>query len=577
INIHTSQAVSSYDKGLNSRLCIYLTDTLSSWLQLAESLNAQGIPIRITQSLDDALEHQIVIIYPEITSNDLDLESFRKLKDFPVNGGVLIGFKPQAPSLQGIFGYKTYSKDLYREKITFNDQIENSLQLAPNEGNPGIVQISSKVYPIETIGYSNLDYQPLAEYEDGSAAIVQKIYNAGATYAMGFDPAELAIVRKIIQGKPKNYLVNIYNQPVDIFFWLVKKIFQNHSKYAVYLGTVPNFKTLPIIITHTIDSRSDLKASAIYDNLETNNNIKTSYFIQTKYVKDYEGSAFFIPENIPYLRSLSDNGMEIASTGVSNSPFFGYLYSGTGLESYPDYRPMITSETSGFNETLMGELQVSKFLLEHYLRQQRIQSFSSPRTKINDYLYSGMESAGYQFSTCTPAAQVQTYLPYLNQDQVKGNSIGKILEIPVTLNSKDLIQNEDVLSTTVFKLINIEQFGGVAVIAIEPSPEKNNLEYELMLINHYIDDAWFGTIAEYGEWWNARHLIELDVEPSEDFIFINLFSPVQINNLPLCLPLDWQYIGVQPQNTEMTGNAQGILIKSFKGRLRLGFKAYSNK
>ncbi|MBT3749960.1 MAG: hypothetical protein HOG34_13345, partial [Bacteroidetes bacterium] len=519
------KSVSYYDKGLSSRLCVYLTDTISSWLQLAESLKAQGIPYRITKSLDEALEHQVVLIYPELSSRNLDLTSFKKLKKFPTDGGVLICFKPDAPSMQSIFGYKSLVKSRSREQVVFSDQLETSLQLSAHEGNPGIVQIVSKTNPLETVGYSETDYLPLAEYDDGSAAIIQKIYNSGAAYGIGFDPAELSASRQIDQGNPSNFLSNIYNQPVDIIFWLIKKVFQNHSDHPVILGMVPEFKLLPIIITHHVTSRIGLRSAILYQNLEANNGIVATYFIQSKYIKDTQGTAFFNPNNIQYLRKLSNNGMEIASTGVSNTPFFGYMNPGTGLESYPAYRPVITSETSGFNETLMGELQVSKFLLEYYLSNSIIQSFSSPTEKIHKDLYTGMEVAGYEFSTCAHAAQVQTYLPYYNQETIKGNRIGEILEIPVTLSAQEVSHLEDPLSSTVFRLSNIEQFGGVATISIKPNLDKVNIEYEKQLINHYIDDAWFTTVKGYGEWWKARSMIELDVETTEDFTYVNLYAP----------------------------------------------------
>jgi len=188
-----------------------------------------------------------------------------------------------------------------------------------------------------------------------------------------------------------------------------------------------------------------------------------------------------------------------------------------------------------------------------------------------------MEVAGYEFSTCAHAAQVQTYLPYYNQETIKGNRIGEILEIPVTLSAQEVSHLEDPLSSTVFRLSNIEQFGGVATISIKPNLDKVNIEYEKQLINHYIDDAWFTTVKGYGEWWKARSMIELDVETTEDFTYVNLYAPKLINDLPLLLPLEWQYIGSQPQGIEMKGHAQGILITELEGRLKLAFKTQSNK
>jgi len=557
----------SYDKGTDSRICIFLTDTLSSWLQLTESLKDQGIPVRITQSLDEALGHDIVIIYPALASKSLDIDIFKRLKQFPIDGGILIGFKASAPSMKTVFGFDSIVTDLYRENVTFSDEIQNSFFAGSTRGNPGMVSIASRDKDLETIGYLQTDYLPLAEYEDGAAAIIYKMYNNGASIAFGFDPATLAELRKTSISVPENYLENNYNQSLDIFFWIIRNIYKKHSEYPVLMGTVPAFKQIPIVISHPINSYVDLKSAVLYSSLESNKGIQTSYCLTTKYINDTQGQAFFDGGNIDAIKMLKQYGHEVSSRGVSGTPFFGYLKTGDGLEQYPDYRPMVTSPTSAFNETLIGELYVSKFLLDNFIGP--VQTFSRHVVKLNSKLFSVIDGAGYNYSSTTTSSQVQTYYPFHAPDQYLSNQRFHSLELPVSLTTSLYDDYANPISTTIFKLSNIEQFGGVAHISIDVGLSEDRLHLEEQIINHYADRAWFGTLESFGQFWRARAQIEIDVESNEDFVYVNIFSPQRIVDLPIEIPLEWQYVGVQPENVRLEGHAKGIIIKDLEGRLRI--------
>src|SRR5690606_12089719 len=112
-----------------------------------------------------------------------------------------------------------------------------------------------------------------------------------------------------------------------------------------------------------------------YAELEKNNGIKGTYFIQTKYIRDWNDDIFFNADNLKYLEKLEELGMEIGSHSVSHSMVFSDFPLGSGSEKYPRYQPFVKEQKLTYNGSIMGELRTSKFLLEHHLKNDKIVSF----------------------------------------------------------------------------------------------------------------------------------------------------------------------------------------------------------
>src|SRR6186997_2397381 len=53
-----------YSGGSSSRMAIYVTDSASSWLGIAHGLKAIGVPFMVTGDINEALRHQVVMVYP---------------------------------------------------------------------------------------------------------------------------------------------------------------------------------------------------------------------------------------------------------------------------------------------------------------------------------------------------------------------------------------------------------------------------------------------------------------------------------------------------------------------------------
>ena len=63
-----------------------------------------------------------------------------------------------------------------------------------------------------------------------------------------------------------------------------------------------------------------------------------TYFIQVKYIRDYNDDIFFNDEGCVTWRALPSSGMEVGSHTIAHSKVFDQFPLGTGRESYPPTR-----------------------------------------------------------------------------------------------------------------------------------------------------------------------------------------------------------------------------------------------
>ena len=560
-----------FSRGNSNRLCIYLVDSVSNWLGLVNGLNAIGVPFRITMDLDDALTHRVIMIYPGISSENLDVTSFNKLRDVPVKGGALIAYNITSPALRKVFGFDGTTVSNTRKKIQLNTSQSQLLLLGGKPFNKTIWINSSKadITPMQSVSYKNPEYRPLASYEDGSAAITQNIYSKGLTLAIGVD---LGLLFNTFQGNRllsiPQFVSNESEPSIDFFFQLIKNVYTNYADFPVLLGTVPNNKSVSILLTHILDSEEEIRTSLLFGDLERSFGSRGTYHVQTKYLKDGKSNAFFHSGNIPYLKALKVMGMEIGSNSVSNTPFFSYIPLGTGTESYPNYRPYCSSEYSSFNETLLGELRVSKYLLDMLLANFTF-SFIPGALENPPNLYKGLQATAYKFTSTMVSNEAISRLPYQTVASSGSTVLLDVFEIPITVfdSFSEDIYNQ--IGLTIHKIDQISRYGGVANIQISCNPERRGLDFEREILDQYHDRAWVGSMSEYGFYLRGRMLTSMDVVKEETHLKIRLIAPYKIDNLPVVLPSNSEYVTHTPRNISIRNDGNVLVIKELKGSMEI--------
>lgn len=562
-----------YDNGSSSRLVVFLSDTVSPWLGIVSGLKAHGIPFRVTTEIDEALKHKVVIIYPAVDSRSINFHTMKKLQAHPRTGGVLIGFNVQAPSMYPVFGFGKSSYSNQRSNIIIRnfsipetDFIEDINEATLKIGNFPTISES-----FTSFGYEKTYYPPIAVYEDGTAAIIRNLFSNGVCYAFGFDLGRLAVTAHAnLDPQIQRTYVNYFEPTLDVLFCMIKRIYLENADYAILSGMVPENKKVPILITHDIDYTKSIDNMLIYAELERRNNIPATYFVQTRYVKDGADQAYLNEKYIPYFITLKNMGMEIGSHSVSHTPFLSYIPLGTGLEKYPDYRPYYSTFTSTFNETLFGELRVSHFLINELFGVNPT-SFRSGYLLYPEKIHVSMQETGYKYSSNITANEVLTHMPFNPMSDYLYDEELEIFEIPITIEDDLPPEMDQRVDEAISLTEKISRYGGVVNILIHPNILGHKYRFEELYIDHYKNDAWFGTVSQFGDWWKARTAIQIDVINTDPLIKVDIEIPFPITNFPLIVPENLKLVATVPTINGIKRTNEGYLFSKLTGKVQLIF------
>ncbi|MFC1754771.1 polysaccharide deacetylase family protein [Thermoproteota archaeon] len=566
--------IKKYSTGSKSRLAVLVTDTSSSWLSLAHSLKSFGIPFVITKDYKRALKHKVVLVYPYISENALPKNALNALAKHPLKGGVLLGMNVVYPAIQKVFGFKgaRFSKDHF--ELTFNTS--QDLASTFTEPEEKVIKIGKKDVAgsgIRSFSYLKPSNTPLAVFNDGTAAITKKSFpNNGLAVAFGIDFGYLSFLG---HGERSELILNSYinkfDPRSDVFYSLIKQIYEDYEGCAITLHTVPFNKSLSVILTHDLDYRHSIPNAIEYAKYEKSKGIKATYFVQTKYIQDHLDTAFFNDEGIHYIKQLSDMGMEIGSHSVSHSLVFDEFALGTGSEKYPSYKPYNQGPDQTTGGTILGELRVSKFLLESVIGNKTVISFRAGYLLNPPLLPQAVHASQFKYDSSGMSNFSLTHLPFqLKYDHQNTKELA-VFEFPVTFDDIHWDKFNERKPSAVALAKKISKYGGLFNILIHPNIVGDKLAFEKKFVDAVKDFSWFGTLAEFGHWWSARNNIQLDVSNQGNSYIVHLNVPNPIKGLTLTIPDRYQFLSSTPKlNLKQLKNK--LLIQEAQGNYQLRFK-----
>ncbi len=559
-----------YATGSNNGIALLVRDPSSSWLGLVHGLKSIGVPLRIVASVDEALQHKVVMIYPTLTGANTAGEDLQKLAVHVRNGGTLIGFAVIGGGMPEVFGFggseeKALLRTLHFQPVPItagliDEPVAATIQLGdpdqPADGLPGT-------------SYSDLKLPAVALFDDGSAALTHNLYESdagtGHAYAFGLDLGHFILRAENGRffGSASTY-VNGYQPQVDTFLRLLAAIYREGEPDAVVLAPTPHNKEFTALITHDIDFTRSMTNIPAYAELERDAGIPATYFVQTKYVKDYSDDVFLEPGTVPILQALQAQGMEIASHSVAHSHVFDELPTGTGTEQYPDYRPFVRNFEEVRGASITGELRVSKFLLDT-LADTDVVSFRPGHLSLPLALPQLLVATGYRYSSSITANDVMTHLPFRLMDNRSYTSEVDAFEFPVTIEDEIGLLGER-FEEAVTLTEHIARYRGLVNILIHTDVLDHKLEFERRYIERFSDRAWFSTVSAFGAWWAARDSVRMAVTTDSDGTKrLTLAAQGTLDGLTLHVPAGWRYraglAGTQQQDTyvvagEFSGEAE---------------------
>jgi hypothetical protein len=559
-----------YDHGGTGRLALLLTDPDSAWLGLVHGLQSIGVPFRITRDYREAVRHRVVLVYPTISGRVLPPEALQALAKFPADGGTLIGINVEGGGLNQVFGFSETQPARTRREIVFDPA--HPLARRFDDARERVIPFSNPKSGADAAG--SLGYVgakvPLARFDDGTAAITSRRVGDGHAYAFGIDPGFLLLTgyNNREQGVARSY-ANEFEPALDVLLRLLRDIYREGEPAAVTLDTVPQGKALATLLTHDIDYRTSITNAPQYAEYEAAAGLRATYFIQTKYVRDWNDEVFFNDAGLVPLRRLRELGMEIASHSVAHSIVFNRLSLGTGEERYPQYRPFVRDKEHTEGATVLGELRVSRFLLEHFLPDYRVVSFRAGHLRNPYMLPQALEATGYRFSSSVTANNSLTHLPFRVTYGRETTAQSAIYEFPVTIEDEAKPRLGDRLPQALALADRLARYGGLLVVLIHTDITDYKLEFERRLVEALRQRAWFGTLREFGEFWAARDRVTVEVTRQARRVRVELAAPERVTGLALLIPAGYRVASVEPRNLSFTQNAGHVVLGALSGNATL--------
>lgn len=169
--------------------------------------------------------------------------------------------------------------------------------------------------------------------------------------------------------------------------------------------------------------------------------------------------------------------MEVGSHTIAYSRVFSKFQMGTGREAYPSYAPSAKDRTTALNASVLGELRVSKLLLDHF-SDQTIVSFRPGELSNPVGLPQALLATGFRYSLSPTANNSLTHLPYqLTYDRLTDREVD-IFEFPVTIEDEELPKMGVRLPQALEVARNISRYGGSVVVLIHPNILDHKLAFE---------------------------------------------------------------------------------------------------
>lgn len=553
-----------------SRLAVLLTDRESAWTGIQNALETMGIPHVITTDTDQAIRHRVVLVYPVISGKFVNRDQQNKLRQHVAGGGCLLATQVLGGDLKDLFGFAEVVESREHFELTFSsgnrltEGLSHERERTIRLGNPG----RSATW-IGTQHYLQPEHV-LASYQDGKAAWISKQHSGGGVaMALGLDLGFYILkCQNDRDEEASRSYVNDYEPSVDVWLRLLKALYQQHEPLAVTVDTVPEGRRLSAVVSFDVDYVKSMTNMAAYRDLLVKDGLPATFFVQAKYYRDYFDSGFFNDASVGLLRELHQAGMEIASHSVAHSDMFAHLPLGDGKETYPDYQPRVKGMEDTRDATVLGELRVSKFLLEK-LTNTEVKSFRPGFLACPPALPQAMEAAGYRYASSVTAANVMTYLPYRKNYDRQYSAPTSVIEFPVAVEDEHPPAMDQRVESALNLAKQLSTYGGTFTILSHPNVLDHKYRFFEQLLPKLKDMAWVGTLTQLGEWWDSRSRLQVDVSRSSAGLVLKLRAPVPVRGITLQLPPAWTAAQPLPQGARLD---QGrLLLPEIAGTLSLPF------
>jgi hypothetical protein len=515
---HISDPVTAYPEKFPMQVAVYWTMPNESVLEVEHALSQMGVPFFVTRDLNQALGHNLVLLYPSLDGRTFSDGQIAQLTRFVEAGGNLLGVNIFAGAAKRLFGFRDYTASRRRFRVAFTpnaDPAERYLnrpeELGTRLGDPKYGDI------FWTNGYAaDPSATVLARFEDGSAAVLRNSVGKGSAYLLGLSLQDVVLRDQVNRDyDAERYYVNRFEPGADVWLLFLRAWYESRESGAVRLGSIPDGRASVLLLSHDVDWENSFAPALEFAQMEEEHGALSTFFIQTKYVSDYNSKSFFYGSDLDYLKQLFIQGFSIGSHSIIHSRGFNKFDLGSGSETYANYRPSGTGFDTARGATVFGEVRVSKELLNGELSGQRTIFFRAGHLRVPPSLPEALQRTGYEFDSSFTADDVLTNFPYslplgLGFDEDSG-----LYEFPVTFEDEEkppLLERVDSALDVI--RANAEN-GAMNVLLIHPNLAGDKLAAERQLLERLPGDVIATDMQSYALFWRARDRLRWTATPGE--------------------------------------------------------------
>ncbi|PYU22100.1 MAG: hypothetical protein DMG32_19035 [Acidobacteria bacterium] len=523
---HVADPTVAFPESFPLQVAVYWSKPDEDILGVVHSLREMGIPFFVTRDLDRALQHRLVIIYPTVDGRTFTESQVRELCQYVETGGSLFAVNVFAGALRELFGFTGFEPSRKRYRVDFEPGSDAILKYL-NRPEEQEVRLGDPKYG--NIFWTN-GYKPdtaakvLARFADGSAALIRKTFGSGSTYLCGISFQDVVLRSQVNRDfDAERHYVNVFEPGADVWMLLLRAWYESIEPDAVRLATIPNGQSSVLLLSHDVDWEDSFGPALDFARMENDHHALSTFFIQTKYVSDYNSHAFFFGTDLQDLQKLFAQGFSIGSHSIIHSRGFNRFKLGSGAETFASYRPHATGFETASGATVFGEVRVSEELLNGELPGQHTVFFRAGHLRVPPSLPEALQRCGYEFDSSFTAADVLTNFPYALPLNLGFTEDSALYEFPVTFEDQELPP----LPQRVDKALDVIQAnaenGGINVILIHSTETQTKLPAEEMILDRLPPNVSATDMLSFARFWRARDRLRWTVHapPNSDDIILN--------------------------------------------------------
>lgn len=488
-------------------------------------LDALGIAYAVTPNVQEASKYGLVLVAGSLWNATLSPREFNGLSTYVESGGALVATGGQGSKYQPLFGIGAQVDSRKRFAMHFEEPATDPSLAYLDRPEERTISLGNRKLYSETIWTRSFETDTalsLATTDDGLSIFSVNGYGKGSAYALGITFSE-AVLLPMVGGdyEAQRVWVNGFEPGADVFMLIIKGIHESAFTPYAYLSAIPRGKKTALLLSHDVDAQDSFKNSIEYAEMERRHGVRSTFFITTKTFKDESDIAYYNAERIGYLKKVRELGGDIGSHSVSHSRRFETFPLGKSIGDIAQYKPASAP-------TVLGEVLVSKRLLDRDLAGQDTLAFRAGELRIPDGLATALNRSGYRIDSSFSANDIMINYPYRMLDgKTVAAGVSGIVEIPVTFDDSQGYLNEKNMLSMLKTWIDViganADNGAISVLLIHPSVTAYKLKTEDLLLTAMADgDIWIGDMTSYGDFWLKRASVQFDISETDSKVLLRL-------------------------------------------------------